>query len=105
MLVDKMAETKAVMAKVTGGHMGVTPPVFAEYDRLADLKLLMEDNARAIAEKLPQMLANIETMQELQQASVAHKNLHDTHFKVTPDNQTNVQINNALPSVSVTFGD
>lgn len=42
------------------------------------------------------MLANIETMQELQQAAKAHRDLHETHFgKSAPDVQINQQFNAA----------
>jgi len=91
-MIDSMAEAEA------GGLPTVAklPALATELDRLASLKIKSERNAELLADKLPVMLANIETMQELQQAAKAHRDLHETHFgKGTPDVQINQQFNAA----------
>lgn len=74
------------------------PSLVAELDRLASLKLKMERNAEMIADAIPAMLAQCESMQEIQQAARAHRDLHETHFGKAgaPDVQVNTQNNQVV---------
>ncbi len=71
--------------------------VSSEIDCQASIKAKSLRNAELLADKFPEMIANIESVQELQQAAKAHRDLHETHFGKNPDSQTNIQINNVTP--------
>lgn len=68
--------------------------LLTEIDRLAELKAKLNRNAHMIADAIPPMLNQATSMQEVQQAAKAHRDLQEAHFgKAAPEVQVNTQVN------------
>jgi len=103
-IVDKGVQYNQGLKNLTGQNAGylssfVREMVASESETLTYFKRAAVQNVHDA------MSVHCESQQDFRNRGEVIAKAKETVFGKAPDNQTNVQINNALPAVSVTFGD